>query len=424
MLKMNKKCIVSIAIASIMLMTGCSSVQEISAESVNFEASNSTFYVPQMTNIRVENSTNNLYTVKDNWGRLYPYSYYTVSGDRKELYVRMYNAFYTFNNAVDLTNLSVTQNDIIDIFNLMCLDNSDFYYISREMQILTKKNASEMVELRVKYTYSKTNVETYSSYFDKVAKLLENKLSDDMSEYSKFLAIHDFLVDNIVYNTDATNTVHNSDLIGAFVNRTCQCDGYSKAFIYLSRHMGLMSTVATGYVDSSSIIGGTTAHIWNLAYCNDEWMQVDVTFDDVAYYKKGMNYRLYFGVTQDDLNLLKTYNRIKDGETGYYPSPELSEKEMSFLAKNYNVVNFNDKDSEDGILLYRDISDMLFQAKLHKYPQIVIICDSVTEYSFLRNKVFVASNKVMQKAFYDNGIKSFNVEGDVEHNMLYIKVFF
>jgi len=192
----------------------------------------------------------------------------------------------------------------------------------------------------------------------------------------------------------------------------------------LARHMGLMSTVATGYVDSTNLIGSTTAHIWNLAYCNGEWMHIDVTFDDISYYKKGMNYRLYFGVTQDDLKLLKIYNRIKSGESGYYPAPELSEKDMSFLSMNYNVVNFNNSDSEDNIALYQDINNMLYQAKTHDYYQIVIVCDSVTEYSFLRNKVFVASNKVMQKAFYDNGIKSFNIEGDVEHNILYLKIFF
>ncbi len=96
-------------------------------------------------------------------------------------------------------------------------------------------------------------------------------------EYSKVRYVHDYLVDNISYDESMSGkNVHN--MYGALVDKKCVCDGYSNAFQYFMKELGINSMNIPGYTSPSD--DPTTYHQWNDVELDGNWYAVDVTWDD------------------------------------------------------------------------------------------------------------------------------------------------
>lgn len=125
---------------------------------------------------------------------------------------------------------------------------------------------------------------------NKVAEVISQIITDDMTDEEKELAINQYLCDTITYDDDAlTNAEENNFLYvdeafndsftayGALMNGKCVCAGYAAAFKLLSDAAGLEAIVVTGVLD------GSLSHAWNKVNIDDEWHIVDVTNNDNEY---------------------------------------------------------------------------------------------------------------------------------------------
>lgn len=97
------------------------------------------------------------------------------------------------------------------------------------------------------------------------------------SNYEKIIRIHDYLVDNIEYETTISqNNIYN--IYGALVEKECVCEGYAKAFRYLTNALGMDCIIVIGTATNND--GITENHAWNYIYLDDNWYAVDATWDD------------------------------------------------------------------------------------------------------------------------------------------------
>jgi len=97
------------------------------------------------------------------------------------------------------------------------------------------------------------------------------------NDYNKIKQIHDYLVDNLSYDTTISkNYIY--DIYGALVNKECVCEGYAKAFKYLADKAGLNSVIVVG--DAYNSRGETENHSWNYIEINGIWYAIDCTWDD------------------------------------------------------------------------------------------------------------------------------------------------
>ena len=97
------------------------------------------------------------------------------------------------------------------------------------------------------------------------------------NNYQKILQVHDYLVDNLVYD-ETYELPDNDNLIGAFLNGNVVCEGYAKAFKYLLDDLQIPCILVIG--DAVNSVGTQEKHMWNYVQINDEWYAVDVTWDD------------------------------------------------------------------------------------------------------------------------------------------------
>ena len=92
----------------------------------------------------------------------------------------------------------------------------------------------------------------------------------------KVLAIHDFLVKNVVYDKDELSHNKSSAVThtayGAIVDKKAVCEGIAYAFCLLAKKAGVNSTVVNGIVN-----GGR--HSWNMIQIDFEYYHIDVTWD-------------------------------------------------------------------------------------------------------------------------------------------------
>ncbi len=114
----------------------------------------------------------------------------------------------------------------------------------------------------------------------------------DYSDYEVELLVHDYLVTNITYDTNAASTgnielyPHAWNVYGALTLNSCVCEGYAESFMLIMKMFGIKCGLSTGSV-----------HMWNYILLDGDFYYVDVTWDDSDY--NNLIYYTYFNVTYD-----------------------------------------------------------------------------------------------------------------------------
>jgi hypothetical protein len=118
-----------------------------------------------------------------------------------------------------------------------------------------------------------------------------------LSAYDSTLAVHDWLVANIVYDDSIKQTGTENGSYGALIHKKTMCQGYAESLqLILECATDVQVKMQVGEGNSGD--GNWIGHAWNLVYMNDAWYQVDATFDDpVGNPDRAVNH-FYFG--QDD----------------------------------------------------------------------------------------------------------------------------
>ena len=162
---------------------------------------------------------------------------------------------------IDVTKLTLTtQTTSIGSFSTHKVDLSsgdNANYFSKDI------TSAEEAKKRIKYV---SDIKT------QFISQLENS-----SEYEKIKLVHDWLVDNLEYDTSYSfENTHN--VYGAFSNKKVVCEAYARTFKYILDGVGIENVLISGEATNSS--GTTESHAWNYVKLDNKWYAVDVTWDD------------------------------------------------------------------------------------------------------------------------------------------------
>lgn len=146
---------------------------------------------------------------------------------------------------------------------------------------------------------------------------------NETGDYEKILAIHDYLVENVVYEESLTKSnIYN--MYGTLVNKESVCEGYAKAFKYLMDQIGIDSIVVIGKATDSN--GNTQNHAWNYVYLNNAWYAVDVTWDDPILIGGGflsprLKYKYFLkGSRTMSVDHVESYTFVENGKVYTHPT--------------------------------------------------------------------------------------------------------
>ena len=150
-----------------------------------------------------------------------------------------------------------------------------------------------------------------SALSEKNRSILQNALAviswyvrEDMSDYEKELALHDWMVDYAEYDPgelsshpEEAPSPDNDNPYGFFQYRKAVCLGYSSTFQLFMDLVGIECITVQGTAREGE------PHAWNMVRLDGEWYCVGVTWDDpVSSFPVGPEYHhAYFNVVSDRL---------------------------------------------------------------------------------------------------------------------------
>lgn len=168
---------------------------------------------------------------------------------------------------------------------------------------------SQEVTITVDYTYTSAEINNVNQ---EVNSILNTIVNETMTPYDKILAVHDYIINNAVYDEaclDDVNTCDNDhSAIGILFDNNAVCEGYAHTMDIMLRALNIPSFKIS-----------SDTHQWNAVYYDGGWYHLDATWDDP--------------VTNDGSNVLRhdyflidtaTLNTLDTSQSHTYATPYVS----------------------------------------------------------------------------------------------------
>ena len=154
----------------------------------------------------------------------------------------------------------------------------------------------------IKTTISSTReikINVTPKYDDEMIKVLDNKVNkiitelniQELSNREKIEKVHDYILSNTVYDSESDN-LDTTSAYGSLILGHAVCSGYSDAMaLFLDKF-----NIPNLKISSAN-------HVWNLVYLDNNWLHLDLTWDDIENNRYRDN---YFLITKEKLLSLDT----------------------------------------------------------------------------------------------------------------------
>ncbi len=200
-----------------------------------------------------------------------------IANDKQELI----NILYTFlnngsTNFYFYCDYNECANDVSILTNANELVNINNYIhpYNNYRKVFVTYNSFNKVEINVEKSY---NDNVIVSIDKKIDEIMNEILTDEMSNKEKIIAIHNYIVETTDYDTeyleanlhDIDNPSHKA--IGPLYYHKALCGGYTDAMSLFLNKLKIPN-----YRISSE------NHIWNYVYVDNNWYHLDLTWDDTV----------------------------------------------------------------------------------------------------------------------------------------------
>lgn len=250
-----------------------------------------------------------------------PENYYQFSflgANEKEAYTRMCRAIEGGKSLVDVSGLNIPQDRSARVTQAVIADNPQFFYLAKTISYTYNPETNALMEYQLLYTdgnaedafnagtlvhnADKSLIDSQILAFNEKVNRFLASLPSDASAAEKEKRIHDYIVENVEYDTAAAETGASAPVLpraynayGALCEGKATCEGYTKLFQYLCYCAGIRGTQVSGDAD-----GGP--HMWSAAEIDGTWYLVDVTWDDPVGGNRDFPVYSYYNLTAALMN--------------------------------------------------------------------------------------------------------------------------
>ncbi len=200
--------------------------------------------------------------------------------NKKDIFNIIYNAInngYESFNFYCQNSYETCLDDVKDLtsdYELLSVINNFVHPYNSYNKLNVTINSLGKINIKVQKLYNESTINILNKKIDTVYNEL---ITDNMTDYDKIKIIHDYIIDNSVYDEQRANNLYN-DYQGEFSSNIATgpllqghgiCSGYTDAMKLFLDKMNIPN-----YKISSE------NHIWNLVYIDNKWLHLDLTWDD------------------------------------------------------------------------------------------------------------------------------------------------
>lgn len=350
--------------------------------------------------------------------QMLPYHYSKLSDTEKSVYIKLRKAAINHEKTFSV-NKSMDKDVVSNLVDIIFYEDALAFNVKKVSYMISNKKT----EFEISYSFNQESAEKMMKKMDAVAKKVTSKFKEDTSTYSKILYIHDYIIDNTVYD-ESLNSAHSA--YGSMISGKAVCEGYARAFGYICSKAGIKTVNVVGKATDEK--GHTESHMWNRVYYNKKWYDIDLTWDDpVMPYVENKSYQYFMPGSamfakshKPGGTTLKYPEATKDTSMNYYAKKKLVADDNSSAysllvsqiakaAKNGHsvaTIKLTDKDAFNKFKKYleKNDSEKIFDAiaAADKKTTVSIVTDRVYGYS-ADNKALTVSVYFMMKntSIYD-----------------------
>lgn len=176
-------------------------------------------------------------------------------------------------------------------WNAFSYDNVDLFYIDVSKMTLVNEYTSlagirtykisigpgENENYFQENFHSQAEVEDAKKYIEGIKEQVVKSTSSN-DAYTKITRIHNWLIENITYDSTSTTGKERHTIYGTLKNAKAVCEGYARTFKYIMDGIGVPCVLVSGTGTNSQ--NETESHAWNYVQLNEKWYAIDVTWDD------------------------------------------------------------------------------------------------------------------------------------------------
>ncbi len=204
------------------------------------------------------------------------YYFSRLSADGKMLYERMCRALLDFEPvfSVQAPKGKPFRLDVEDVLEAVIFDNPVFFYLNRES--IGIRQSPRYIQICFEYNYTKERADAlWARVLEEIERFVSERITPSMTPLQKQLEIHRYIT-SFEYAAPPYKEECFS-VVGAFLDKRCVCEGFSKAYKMLCDRVKIASIVAVG--EGISPDGTGERHAWNITRINGVTAHTDATWD-------------------------------------------------------------------------------------------------------------------------------------------------
>ena len=156
------------------------------------------------------------------------------------------------------------------------------------------------ITLNISHVYNIQKIEEINKAVDDII----NKLYDEeKSDYENIKSIHDYIINNTKYDQEHkedNNKYESNNAYGVIKSNLATCNGYTDLMAIILSKLNIKNyKIAT---TPERISYESLGHVWNAVYLDNEWVHLDLTWDDpVSESGEDYLYHKYFLVSNEEI---------------------------------------------------------------------------------------------------------------------------
>lgn len=237
--------------------------------------------------------------------------YYDQLSEEEQMNYRLLLAAYQRMDE-EVAGLTLSAKEMIRLNKLLLLDCPELFWVANS-GVYYDENLMPLLYMGGRYTpkyrYTREEVEDLTEKINSVCDAFAEQYKYD-DDYTKALAAYEYIIDTTEYDTETADIIISKSkydpltddsqcIVSVFVEHYSVCAGYSAAYQYLLRRMGIFSTSIIGTVKNAET-GVTYNHEWSLLKLDGDYYYTDITWGEPEAENKLAEYS-YFCITSNEM---------------------------------------------------------------------------------------------------------------------------